>query len=56
LEKNYQLQHPEAEPLGKFYAVLGLAKLLRIVEEAQGRRIIFAPGLGTGQGLGYSFE
>jgi hypothetical protein len=44
-----------AEPLSKFYLAFGLAKLLKIVEEAQGRRIVFRQGQTAG-GLGYSFE
>jgi hypothetical protein len=56
VEQQYQAQHPEAEPLSKFYAVLGLAKLLKIVDEAQGRRIVFRPDSGAGLGLAYSFE
>jgi hypothetical protein len=53
-EQQYQAQHPEAEPLSRFYGLFGLAKLLKIVDEAQGRRIVFRP---EGEaGLAYSFE
>jgi hypothetical protein len=55
LELHYTAQYPLAEPLSKFYLAFGLAKLLKIVEEAQGRRIVFRQGQTAG-GLGYSFE
>ncbi|MCU0448619.1 MAG: hypothetical protein MUC97_02085 [Bernardetiaceae bacterium] len=54
LEQTYQLQHPEAEPLSRFYPQFGLTKLLLIAEQARGRRIVFKPQNAPGDD--YAFE
>lgn len=40
-EQRYVSLHPDAQPLGNFYGIFGLKKLLEIMEEADGRKIEF---------------
>ncbi|MCS6969198.1 MAG: hypothetical protein RMJ44_11190 [Cytophagales bacterium] len=40
-ESQYMRQHPDAQPLGNFYGIFGLKKLLEILRQANGRKIQF---------------
>ena len=40
-ERSYVSMYPDAQPLGQFYHFFGMKRFLQIIEESNGRQILF---------------
>ncbi|UZR92717.1 hypothetical protein [Chondrinema litorale] len=55
LEKTYQQKYPNAQQVGNFYHYFGIDKMIDIMNEAEGREILFFVEPSSNQCI-YSFQ
>ena len=55
LEKAYHKKFPSAQPVGNFYHYFGIDKMIDILNEAEGREILFYVEPSSNQCI-YSFQ